>query len=101
MTMVEVSVVRIYITEGHSQLDNLLKKLRDWEHIRGVTVFRGISGFGDSGVIHKSTLIDMLGELPLVIEFFDTPDKVDEIIEHLQQEIKPGHILTWQAKISE
>ena len=100
MSMLEVSVVRIYITEGQSQLDNLLKKLRDWEHIRGVTVFRGISGFGDSGVIHKSTIIDMLGELPLVIEFFDTPEKVEEIIEHLQTEIKPGHILTWKANMS-
>ncbi len=100
MMMEQVSVVRIYITEGHSQLDKLLKQLRDWEHIRGVTVFRGISGFGDSGVIHKSTIIDMLGELPLVIEFFDTPDKVEEIINHLKTEIKPGHILTWSAKMS-
>jgi len=100
MTLKEVSVVRIYITEGQNQLDKLLKKLRDWEHIRGVTVFRGISGFGDSGVIHKSTIIDILGELPLVIEFFDSPEKVEEIIEHLNTEIKPGHILTWSAKIS-
>ncbi len=99
--MTEVTVVRVYITEGHNQLDNLLKKLRDSEHIRGVTVFRGISGFGDSGVIHKSTIIDMLGELPLVIEFFDSSDKVESIIEHLKTEIKPGHILSWQATVSE
>ncbi len=100
MTMKEVSVVRIYITEGEKQLDKLLKKLRDWEHLRGVTVFRGISGFGDSGVIHQSTIIDMLGELPLVIEFFDSSNKVEDIIEHIHADIKPGHLLTWSAKIS-
>jgi PII-like signaling protein len=100
MSLKEVSVVRIYITEGHLQINKLLKKLKDWEHIHGVTVFRGISGFGDSGVIHQSTIIDILGELPLVIEFFDNPEKVEETIAHLNTEIKPGHILTWPAKIS-
>ncbi|VAW95808.1 hypothetical protein MNBD_GAMMA22-1873 [hydrothermal vent metagenome] len=100
MTMDKVSVVRIYITEGEKQLDKLLKILRDFEHLRGVTIFRGISGFGESGVIHKSTFIDVLGELPLVIEFFDNPDKVEDIIKHIHADIKPGHLLTWSAKIS-
>ncbi len=100
MTMKEVSVVRIYLTEGQSQLKTLLKKLRDWGQLRGVTVFRGISGFGDSGVLHNAGIIDMMDELPLVVEFFDDPDKVEEIIKQVNSEIKPGHILTWSAKMS-
>ncbi|MEJ2452399.1 MAG: DUF190 domain-containing protein, partial [Gammaproteobacteria bacterium] len=75
----EVTVVRIYLTEGETQLKHLLKRLRDWEKLRGVTVFRGITGYGNSGVIHGADIIDLSMHLPIVLEFFDTPDKIDEI----------------------
>lgn len=97
----EVTVVRIYLSEGHAQLDNLLKRLHDWEHVRGVTVFRGIAGYGDSGQIHTTKLVDLSLELPVVVEFFDTPDKVEAIVEHLGSEIKPGHMLSWRARVNE
>ena len=96
----EVSVVRIYLTEGEAQLKSLIKRLRDWEKLRGVTVFRGISGFGESGVIHGADLIDLSLNLPMVVEFFDTPDKIDQIWEHLNQIVKPGHMVRWQAQIN-
>jgi hypothetical protein len=96
-----VEVVRVYLREGESQLEELLKQLNEFEHVRGVTVFRGIAGFGDSGKIHTSKFIDLSLDLPLVVEFFDVPDKVDAIIEHLHQSVKPGHILRFPAAISE
>lgn len=97
----EVSVVRIYLTEGETQLKSLIKRLRDWEKLRGVTVFRGISGFGASGRIHGADLIDLSLNLPMVVEFFDTPEKIDEIWEHLNQFIKPGHMVRWRAEANE
>ncbi len=97
----EVSVVRIYLTEGEAQLKSLIKRLRDWERLRGVTVFRGISGFGESGVIHGADLIDLSLNLPMVVEFFDTPDKIDQIWEHLHQIVKPGHMVRWNALVNE
>ena len=93
----QVTMVRIYLTEGEAQLKSLLKRLRNWEKLRGVTVFRGISGYGDSGVIHGADIID----LPLVVEFFDDPEKIKVIIEHLNETIKPGHIVTWSATVNE
>ena len=97
----EVTMVRIYLTEGEGQLSSLLKRLKDWEKLRGVTVFRGISGYGDSGVIHGSKMVDLSLDLPIVVEFFDTPDKVEEILEHLNVFIKPGHMVIWKALINE
>lgn len=94
----DVTVVRIYLTEGETQLKNLLKRLRDWEKVRGVTVFRGITGYGNSGVIHGADIIDLSMHLPIVLEFFDSPDKVKEICEHLKDIVKPGHIVHWDAK---
>ncbi|GMR21208.1 MAG: DUF190 domain-containing protein [Gammaproteobacteria bacterium] len=97
----EVTVVRIYITEGEQQLSGLMKRLHDWEKVRGVTVFRGISGYGDSGVMHGVNLLDLSLNLPVVVEFFDTPDKIKAILVHLEEDIKPGHMVMWQAQINQ
>ncbi len=100
MKQIEITVARLYLTEGEKQLDALLKRLRDWEKLRGVTVFRGISGFGDSGVIHNASLLDLSVHLPIVVEFFDTPEKIDAVIGHLERFIKPGHMVSWSARMS-
>ena len=39
-------MVRIYTLEGHDQLNQALDILRDEEKIIGVTIIRGIEGFG-------------------------------------------------------
>jgi PII-like signaling protein len=101
MKQTEVTVVRLYLNEGKAQLENLLKRLHDWEKVKGVSVFRGIAGFGDSGEIHTSKFIDLGMELPLVVEFFDTPEKAAAIMEHISTTMKPGHMLSWTARINE
>ena len=99
MKMMDVTMVRIYLTEAQGQLNPLIKRLHDWEKVRGVTVFRGISGFGKAGTMHSSTLLDMSLDLPVVVEFFDEPDKVQTIMEHLSTTIEPGHIVSWPARL--
>ena len=101
MKQTEVTVVRLYLNEGEAQLENLLKRLHDWEKVKGVSVFRGIAGFGDSGEIHTSKFIDLSMELPLVVEFFDTPEKASAIMEHISTTMKPGHMLSWSAYVNE
>ena len=101
MKTVEVTVVRIYLNEKEAQLDNLLRRLHDWEKVRGVTVFRGISGFGGSGEMHSARLMDLSLNLPVVVEFFDTPDKVAAIVAHLHTSLKPGHLVHWNAYVNE
>ncbi len=101
MRQTEVTVVRLYLREGEAQLEKLLKHLHDQEKVKGVSVFRGIAGFGDSGKIHTSKLIDLGMELPLVVEFFDTPEKVRNIMDQLGTIMKPGHILSWPAMVNE
>ncbi|MBL1140969.1 MAG: DUF190 domain-containing protein [Proteobacteria bacterium] len=100
MNETEVTVVRIYLHEAKSHLEELLQYLHDESKVRGVTVFRGITGFGVSGEIHSSKLIDMSLDLPIVIEFFDLPEKVTSIVEELNKKIKPGQIVYWPARIN-
>ncbi len=101
MNMRDVSVVRIYLTESDGKAQQLFQCLHDEEKVRGVTLFRGISGFGRSGIIHSSSLLDMSLDLPLVLEFFDDPEKVDRILEDLKDRIPPGHLVRWPAQINE
>ena len=99
-TKIEVTVVRVYLTEAAAHLETLLKRLNDWHKVRGVTVFRGIAGFGKSGTIHSSSLLDLSLDLPVVIEFFDEPAKVSEIIDYLCQIVGPGHVISWAATLT-
>ena len=101
MKTIEVTMVRIYLTEGEGIVKNLLKRLHDWEKVKGVTVFRGISGFGGSGVVHTSVAVDLMMDLPVVVEFFDTPEKVESILDHINTMLDPGHIITWSARMSD
>jgi PII-like signaling protein len=99
MNKLDVTCVRVYLTEGEGSMEALLRCLHDEEKVQGVTVFRGISGFGKSGVMHSSSLMDMSLDLPLVIEFFDVPEKVNSILEHLCKKVEPGHIICWPATL--
>ena len=94
-------MVRVYLSESQRLLPKLLAKLHDEEKVRGVTVFRGISGFGKSGVVHSSTLLDLSLDLPVIIEFFDTPAKVTGILEHLRDLLPAGHVVSWSAQVNE
>lgn len=98
MSRIEVLCVRLYLTE-HDKYQRLLAQLHDVEKVRGVTVFRGISGFGQSGHLHSAQLIDSALDLPIVIEFFDVPERVETIIGHLRELVSPVHIVSWTAQL--
>ncbi len=100
MKSMDVIMVRIYLHEGQGQMKTLMQLLHDEEKVRGVTAFRGVSGFGQSGNMHSSTLIDMSLDLPLIIEFFDEPEKVKRVQQHLNKIVKPGHMVSWPATIN-
>jgi len=97
----EVTVVRLYLSEGRSHLERLLRRLREEELVRGVTVFRGIAGFGESGALHTSHRVDLSLDLPVVVEFFDRPERVEEVLDRLAGDIKPGHLVRWTAHCNE
>jgi len=94
-----VTVVRIYLTEG-PQVERLTRYLHDESGVRGITVFRAISGFGPSGHIHSTRFIDTAFDLPIVVEFFDEPQRVTEVIEHLNTLVEDHHIVTWAAEVN-
>lgn len=97
MNVKTITVVRVYALEGHDHLDSALNILHDEENITGVTVLRGIVGFGADRQVHTSSLLDLSLELPLVLEFYDEPEKVVKAITKLQTRLGLKHIVSWQA----
>jgi hypothetical protein len=95
-----VTMVRVYLTEKDHQLNKMLSCLQDELKVCGVTVLRGIAGFGASGKLHSSTLLDMSLDLPLVVEFFDTPEKVAVALEKIHDFVGPGHVISWSAELN-
>jgi len=95
-----VTVARIYITEGDHVMKQALEILHDDVKVRGVTCFRGISGFGSSGEMHSSSLLDLSLDLPIVIEFFDEPPIVEQALDKLAGLIPSGHVITFAANLN-
>jgi hypothetical protein len=96
--MTEMTLVRVYLTEAEHLLEPLVRQLHDVERVRGLTAFRGILGFGASGQVHTSRLADVRPDLPLVLEFYDSPERAAAIIEHLKSRVNPAHIISWNVQ---
>lgn len=99
MSTESVLMVRVYLTEGDHLLKPCMALLHDELKLRGVTVFRGVTGFGRDGHVHSSSLIDVFMDLPLTLEFFDTPERARVAIDRLREFIEPGHIASWTADL--
>lgn len=96
MKTMDVLIVRVYITESSHLLKTILAYLKNEAKVRGVTVFRAVSGFGETGN-HSSSFVDLSLDLPLAIEFFDSKDKIEPALHYLNGVIKPEHIVYWKA----
>ena len=97
MNQKEVTLVRVYCSEAGHQHQKIIDMLHQDHRVCGVTAFRGIAGFGKSGHIHEAGLLDVSLDLPVIIEFFDRPDKVAEVLPLINEMVGPGHIVSWPA----
>jgi PII-like signaling protein len=98
-SLVWATMVRVYLTESDRELKPLLKCLHDELRVCGATVMRGVAGFGASGVVHSARLVDLSVDLPLVLEFFDRPDRARIAIERIKDFVEPGHVVSWSVNV--
>jgi hypothetical protein len=91
-------MVRIYLTEKKAHVDRLVEHLHDIEKLDGLTVFRAVAGFGSSGRVHSSSLIDLARDLPLVVEFFASPERAQTIIDEIRTWLPPCRIVSWTVR---
>lgn len=99
----DMRLVRLYLSEAdqgkkHGLLKEIMKVLHDQQRVHGVTVFRGIAGFGSRGVVHSADLLRLTVNLPLVVEFFDEPARVEAALTALESLVPPGHVISWPVQ---
>ena len=99
----EAVLLRIFIGEsdkfnGKNLYHYLTEYLRE-NHYAGVTVLRGITGFGKASVIRSSDLLDISSDLPIVIEIADTADKIEQLKKVFDETNMIGSALITEEKI--
>jgi uncharacterized protein len=97
--------VRIYIGEhdrapgSHRPLwEDLVLLLRD-EGAAGATMFRGLAGFGAHSHLHLARLADLVPDLPVVVEWIDTPAQVVRLLPMVQARVSAGLITVDEVSI--
>lgn len=98
MNAQDVTLVRVYCSDKGHEHQKIIDLLHREHRVAGITAFRGIAGFGKSGQLHEAGLLDVSLDLPVVIEFFDRPDKVAAVLPILHTLVGPGHIVAWSAR---
>ena len=90
--------VRIYFGEhdkavgSHKPLwEDVLSLLRA-EGAAGATMFRGLAGFGAHSHLHVARLADVVPDLPMLIEWIDTPEQVERLLPEVCGLVQSGTI---------
>jgi hypothetical protein len=97
MATQSIMVARIYLREEEHLLTKIIDFLHKEEKVSGVTVLKGVMGFGPDGEIRTAYLLDLSLDLPLIIEFYDLPERVESVIDHLQTHMGLSHVVSWSG----
>jgi len=96
-------LLRIFIGESAmyegKHLYKYLVELFRKEGLAGVTVLRGIDGFGKSSHPHTTSILRLSTDLPIVVEVADTQAKIDAVKPKLDEIIAEGMITEEKVKI--
>jgi len=89
-------MLRVFLGEsdrfgGTPLYEAIVRTVRDLG-LAGATVLRGCEGFGAHSVVHKSALLEMSTDLPVVVEIVDTEEQINGLLPHLEPMVQGGMI---------
>ncbi|MBB6002139.1 DUF190 domain-containing protein [Arcicella rosea] len=93
---------QIFIDEdelfGTKSLHEFIVQFLIAQKIKGLTVFKGISGFGSNKHFNRPNDLFSFDETPMMITFIDDTEKVKAVLTALRVEVKSGFIITNQVE---
>lgn len=94
----EKTLMRIFLGEndkiGHKPVYEAMVELFRKEGFAGVTVLRGIAGFGASSIYHTDKLLRLSIDLPVVVEVVEGREKIDAIMPKIDELMNGGGMIT-------
>lgn len=99
----ERTLMRIHIGEsdhwrGKPMYQAIVELLRS-ERFSGVTVLRGIGGYGGSSVYHTEKVLRLSQDLPIIIEVVEYTDKIEQILPQLDSMVEGGLITLEKVRV--
>lgn len=99
----ERTLMRIFIGEsdkyqGKPLYEALIQRFRG-KGLAGVTVLRGVAGFGASSTVHTEKVLRLSLDLPIIIEVVETEDAIQAILPDLDEMIGGGLITLERARV--
>lgn len=90
-------LLKIYTSESHKcknrPLYHTVVERAKKEGMAGITVYRGIEGFGMHNKVHSSHILTLSDDLPLILEIVDRAEKIDGFIKILDEIIEEGIVM--------
>ncbi len=84
---------------GRKPLHLAIVELLHEESVSGATVLHGIEGYGSHKQIHTARILDLSGDLPVVIVAVDLPEKIEAVLPKLDEMIGGGLVTTEDVRI--
>jgi len=97
------TLMRIHIGEsdrwhGKPLYEALVEMLRR-EKFSGVTVLRGVGGFGSTSVYHTEKILRLSQDLPIVLETVEFTERIEQILPRLDEMIGGGLITLEKVRV--
>jgi PII-like signaling protein len=97
------ALLRIFVGEsdrhGHHPLYEAIVLTARKNGLAGVTVLRGVMGFGKHSILHTAKILRLSEDLPMVIEIVDSAEKINAFLPVLEGMIKDGLVTLERVKV--
>jgi PII-like signaling protein len=99
----ERTLMRIHIGEsdkwhGKSLYQAIVEMLRK-EGFSGVTVLRGVAGYGGSSVYHTDKILRLSQDLPIILEIVEATERIEQILPRLDGMVEGGLITLEKVRV--
>ena len=99
----ERTLMRVHIGESdkwHGKLlyQAIVELLRK-EGFSGVTVLRGVAGYGGSSVYHTDKILRLSQDLPIILEVVETAERIEQILPRLDGMVEGGLITLEKVRV--
>jgi uncharacterized protein len=86
-------------TIGHRPLYTEIVRRAHAAGLAGASVFRGIEGFGASGRVHTTRLLDLAEDLPVTVVIVDTAARIGAFLPQLEELVGEGLVLLEDVQV--